>query len=150
MSMTVTLIPIVIAIGSTVSTASLAAVCTNRNRNISEVPTKFADKGLLVKTLKDHGIRTVEIDRDHLVIKLDEGEIHYHRNTGDDTFMMSVRGIGNIDKLMGSLKEFEEEYGKNVQAYTYHKIIEAMEEHGLSLTDEEVLEDDSILLTLSI
>lgn len=64
--------------------------------------------------------------------------------------MMSIKGIRDMDRLIADLKEFEEEYGRNVQDYTYHKILQAMEEHGLSLKEEEVLEDDSILLTLRI
>lgn len=150
MSMTLTLVPLVIALGSTVSTASLAAVCTNRQRGISNVPTKYADKELLVKTLREHGIRAQEINDDHIVIRTDEGEIHFMRENKEDPYMMSAKGIRNMEKLAASLKEFEEEYGRNVQAYTYRKILEALEEHGLSLQEEEVLEDDSIMLTLNV
>jgi hypothetical protein len=150
MSMTVTLIPIVIALGSTVSTASLAAVCTNRSKSISGVATKFADKELLVKTLKDHGMKVAEKGNDHLVVRTDEGEIHYIRNDSSAPYMMSINGIRDMDRLIGDLKEYEEEYGRNVQAFTYHKILQAMEEHGLTLNAQEVLEDDSILLTLGI
>ncbi len=150
MSMTVTLIPIVIALGSTLSTASLAAVCSNRRKSLSEVATGFADRDLLVKTLEDHGMKVVETGSDHLVVMTDEGEIHYSREDSKAPFMMSIKGIRDMDRLIADLKEFEEEYGRNVQAYTYHKILQAMEEHGLSLKEEEVLEDDSILLTLRI
>ncbi len=150
MSMMITLVPIVIALGSTVSTASLAAVCTNRQKSISEVPTKYADRELLIKTLSEHGIKVGEINSDHIMISTDEGEIHYKRENENSPFMMSVKGIKDMDRIMASLKEFEDEYGRNVQAFTYHKIMEAMEEHGLSLKEEEVLEDDSIMLTLSI
>ncbi len=150
MSMTVTLIPVVIALGSTLSAGSLAAVCTDRRKSISGAATGFTDRELLVKTLLEHGMKVAEADDDHLVVMTDEGEIHYSREDSKAPFMMSIKGIRDMDRLIADLKEFEEEYGRNVQAYTYHKILQAMEEHGLSLKEEEVLEDDSILLTLRI
>ncbi len=150
MSMTLTLLPMVIALGSTVSTASLAGACLIREKRIEPVPTAFQDRELLLKTLKQHGLTVTEEKQDHFIICTDNGEIHYRRQNESLPFEMEVSKIRDTEKLMAELKEFEEEYGRNVQAYTVNKIMASLKEHGLTKQEEEVLPDDSILLTLSI
>ena len=150
MSMTMTLVPIVIAIGSTVSTGSVAVMCRERTKSISKVPTQFADRELLLNTLNEHGLHPVEADGDHIIVTTPEGELHYERRNEEEPYMLSARNIRSMDRITDSLREFEEEYGRNVQAYTYNKIMRSLEEHGLALQSEEVSDDDSILLTLRL
>ena len=150
MSMTMTLVPLVIALGSTVSTASLAAMCREKGRNIRGIPTGFADRGLLVETLNEHGLNVLEKEEDHIVVRTAEGELYYDRENSGEQYILTARNVRNMEKLIDSLREFEEEYGRNVQAYTYNKVMESLEEHGLSLKQEEVLDDDSIVLTLTL
>lgn len=150
MSMTMTLVPLVIALGSTVSTASLAALCKEKGKSVSGISTVFTDRELLIKTLREHGLCTLEKGTDHIVVMTAEGEIHYERTAEGEQYVLRARGVNDMERLSAEIKEFEDEYGRNVQAYTYNKIMEALDEHGLSLQTEEVLEDDSIVLTLTL
>ena len=150
MSMTITLVPIVIALGSTVSTASLAAFVKGRNKNITDLQTGFADGQLLLTTLNEHGLNAVQKGEDHIVVLTDQGELHYERAAEGEPYVLNVRNVQNVKELMRELKVFEEEYGRNVQAYTYSRIMESLTEHGLVLQEEEVTEDDTIVLTLNV
>ena len=53
-------------------------------------------------------------------------------------------------ELLDSVDELENEYGRNVQTFTYNKVMTSLYEHGMTVDQEEVLEDDSILLTLNV
>ena len=150
MSMTITLVPIVIALGSTVSTASLAALCAGKNKKITDLQTGFVDRELLINTLNEHGLKPVVKDGDHIVVITPQGEIHYERTAAGEPYVLNARNVHNVGELMEELKTFEKEYGRNVQAYTYSRILVSLEEHGLSLQEEEVTDDDTIVLTLNV
>ncbi len=51
--------------------------------------------------------------------------------------------------MQNELEELNEEYGLNVQTYTYEHVKENLEE-GMPIESEEVLEDNSILLTINL
>lgn len=54
-----------------------------------------------------------------------------------------------IQTLQKELKQLEEEYSLNVQSFTYEKIKSSLES-DMSIESEEVLEDNSILLTINL
>ncbi len=151
MSMTITLIPMVIAIGSVVSGASLkAAVTCTEDGMIGPIDTMYTDKDLLIRTFCERGLAVRELDEDRLAVHTEAGELILTRTQAGEPFTLNGRNISNNDELMRSLREFEEEYGRNVQTYTRKKILEALEEHGMMLEEEEVADDDSVLLTIRI
>ena len=73
------------------------------------------------------------------------------------SFMDNGPSLGDISKdisdmrqLLSSVDELNNEYGRNVQTFTYHKVMEGLIEHGMTVDTEEILEDDSIVLTLNV
>ena len=145
-----TVLPMVAAIGSTVSAAAIAAACSMKERTIAPVQTSCLDKGLLTKTLTEQGLAVEEVDENTLRVVTEGGEVLYHRAGVDRPYFAEARNVKHPEETMAALQEFETAYGRNVQAFTYGKIKEALAEHGLTLQGEEVLEDDSILLTLAV
>ena len=65
-------------------------------------------------------------------------------------FSLQLRNISNMHELLDSVDELENEYGRNVQTFTYNKVMTGLIEHGMTVDTEEILEDDSILLTLNL
>ncbi len=51
--------------------------------------------------------------------------------------------------MKNELEELNEEYGLNVQSYTYEHVKDNLEE-GMSIESEEVLEDNTIVLTINV
>jgi pentatricopeptide repeat protein len=63
---------------------------------------------------------------------------------------LEVKGVKDMQDLKSSLDALENEYGRNVQAFTYNRVMCSLVEHGMGIEAEEVLEDDSIVLTLRL
>lgn len=145
-----TVLPLVAALGSSVSAAAIAAACSVKDKSIEPVQTTCLDRDLLVKTLTEHGLQVEEISENRICVHTEGGEVIYSRSSSEEAFMVEAHDIRHLQETIDALHEFETEYGKNVQAFTYAKIKGALEEHGLTLQNEEVLEDDSIMLTLQV
>ena len=62
---------------------------------------------------------------------------------------MTIKNTKDKDALIKELKEIEHVYNGNVQEYTYKRILNKLPE-GMEIENEEVLEDDTILITLSV
>lgn len=62
---------------------------------------------------------------------------------------MNVSNIKEADAILCNIRMIESEYNANVQSYEYTRIIENLPSN-MSIESEEVLEDDSILITLNV
>jgi hypothetical protein len=142
MSVTLVLIPMAVAIGMSLGSSGIAALLglkPKNQKNLDPVETIFNDASLLVKEDGENEYR----------IETQMGVLHYFRASQEAPFSLEVRNVGDMDELLGSLQSLENEYGRNVQAFTYAKVMESLSEHGMAVASEEVLEDDSILLTIN-
>ena len=62
---------------------------------------------------------------------------------------MTISQVSDVDRLVEDFKELEEEYDLNVQTFTYNRVVENLPENML-IESEQVMEDDSILLTINV
>ena len=156
MSLTLSLVPLVIAIGASLSSASVGILTAQTGGAVSErgglpeVETIFQDSALLVKTLTEHGIAVDAVSDDEFIAETESGRLHYYRRAAEGPFLLKASDVSDLQELLDSLDALENEYGRNVQKFTYDKILCSLAEHGMTLESEEVLEDDSILLTLNV
>lgn len=153
MSLTLTLIPVAIAVGMSLGSSSIAALTSLKGcggHDLGPVETRFADCELLQKTLNEHGLIVKRLSENEYIIETEAGTLHYFRTSFDTPFMLEAKGVKDLQGLLSSLDSLENEYGRNVQAFTYGRVMRSLEEHGMSVASEEVLEDDSILLTLRL
>ncbi len=153
MSLTLTLIPVAIAVGMSLGSSSIAALTSIKGRgghDLEPVETRFADCDMLLKTLNEHGLSVKRLSENEYIIETEAGTLHYFRASSDTPFMLEAKGVKDLQGLLSSLDSLENEYGRNVQAFTYDRVMCSLEEHGMSVASEEVLEDDSILLTLRL
>ena len=153
MSLLLTLCPLVVALSATATTSSLGMLLNRQpvsESDLPAVPTKFADASTLMQTLREHGLHVGINSENDLVVKSEAGVLHYFRNAQDEPFQVEAHGVRDIGALVDSLDELENEYGRNVQKFTYDHVLRSLEEHGMQLDSEEILEDDTILLTINI
>ena len=153
MSLTLTLIPVAVAVGMSLGSSSVAALTHLRGKggmDLEPVETAFQDGTLLCKTLNEHGLNVEQISENEYVIQCEAGTLHYCRAGAGLPFSLEVKGVRDMDELLSSLDSLENEYRRNVQAFTYDKVMSSLAEHGMTVDNEEVLEDDSILLTLRV
>ena len=76
--------------------------------------------------------------------------LRYFRQDNTQPFMLQISHVSNMRELLDSVDELENEYGRNVQTFTYNKVMTSLHEHGMTVEQEEILEDDSIVLTLNV
>ena len=111
--------------------------------------TSFNDADLLLKTLQEHGVPVVQEAEDRFVTQLDDATIVYRRLSADGPFVMDIGEVGDIQCLIDELDCIETEYNGNVQTYTYERVMNNLPE-DMVVENEEVLEDNSIVLTLTV
>ena len=153
MSVTLTLVPLAVAVGLSLTATSTALLAQHRNHTTQEIPaleTAFTDASILQKTLNQHGLQVQMVSGNEMFVTSDSGILRYFRNDTSSPFSLELRNISNMHELLDSVDELENEYGRNVQTFTYNKVMTGLIEHGMTVDIEEILEDDSILLTLNI
>ncbi|MDR1630661.1 MAG: hypothetical protein LBS36_10695 [Oscillospiraceae bacterium] len=114
------------------------------------IETIFNDMTLLQKTLEEHGLSVSVVSDHQLLCRIGEVLLDYTRQTAGEPFRVAVSGLQNIDNFLNEMECFEREYKQNVQSYTYNKLINNLSESNMTVAEETVLEDNSILLTINI
>ena len=165
MSLTLSLASaIMLAVASVGSVGTLTAIAeqadkTERRKKGENVPiqlqcvdTVFVDGELLVETLKAHGscVSNIQVvSENEILVDTEVGQLRYIRSSVTENFKLEFGLITDQQKFIDQLKSFEKEYGKNVQDYTYNHIKENLTE-DMKIESEEVLDDDSLMLTTDI
>lgn len=151
MSLSMSLVPV--AIGILITTVKGLSSIEEKHivddKHLENVETYFKDADILQKTLTEYGAKVTKKNEKLIIAEFEEGEITYSRESLDDVFEMSVTVEGSVDDLLCSLKIIDEEYGHNVQSYTYDRVLSSLDDNMI-IESEKVLEDDSILITINI
>jgi hypothetical protein len=154
MSMTLTLIPATIALSATLSSSAVGLLTSLDLKDgcpdLPAVETCFADPELLLQTLTEHGFTVDKISENEYVVQTEAGRLRYFRRSAEEAFQVEATQIKDPEGLLHSLDLLENEYGRNVQKYTYETVRCNLARHGMRLENEEVLEDDTLLLTLTL
>ena len=153
MSLTAIFVPIALSIIAT-STGSLSetkkkVAAAPKNNGRVTIKTRFNDAGMLRRTLLEHGVNTRTISQNSIVSLFSTGQITYSRPSVDMPFVMEISNITDVQCLINEIDEIEHEYNGNVQQYTYERVMNNLPK-GMTVGNEEVLEDDSILITLNV
>ena len=153
MSLSLTLVPLAITVimiakqASEDITEKLSEA--QRQKAPCELETKFTDINLLHKTLTEHGMMVTAVDSNTIKASCPESSLVFERPSSGQPFILKLISNEEINALQNELEELNEEYGLNVQTYTYEHVKENLEE-GMTIESEEVLEDNSILLTINL
>ena len=114
------------------------------------IETIFNDLTLLEKTLIEHGLSVSVLSEHQLICQVGGVQLDYSRQTGGEPFKMTVSGLQNIDDFLNELECFEREYKQNVQSYTYNRLIDNLNRSTMKISEETLLEDNSIMLVIDI
>lgn len=112
-------------------------------------PTNFIDKELLLKTLKDYCVSPIELSDGDIQCNV-ENCILTFRKEGEGNYDVEVKGTVSLKGAYEQLAIIDEEYKQNVQAYTYEKVVKKLKESSMHIENEEIMDDNSILLTINI
>lgn len=152
MSLMMLLVPMAVALSVTSAETVLAIKekCKNISENTTEdIQTRFTNSVLLQETLTEHGIKITVHNDNFIEAEFEMGKIIYHRELADENYKMNIVNVSDADGLVCNLELLENEYDSNVQSYTYNKVISSIPDN-MVIESEEVMEDDSILITITV
>ena len=122
-----------------------------------EYNTAFMDESLLKKTLEEHGcVNFKKSDSDFFVCEYYDFQLEFYRKNQQTPYCMLLRCNQELNEynelvdLPNFFLELQDEYKQNAQQKTYDTIKQRLTKHHLSIEDEEILEDDSIMLTVNL
>ena len=113
----------------------------------SEYETIFKDEQLLIKTLKEHGVENITTQSDKINGNFENIQFEFEKNN-NGLYVMHIEHKENEN--LDIVKELGEEYQLNVQEQSYKNIKKNLEKQNLKIDSEEVLEDNSIMLTVNL
>lgn len=119
------------------------------NSICKEYQTVFMDRDMLMKTLQEYGIQALKVDKSGVVAYIENFLLEFYRADETVPFDLKVTGNEDCDETV-ILSDLNTEYGMNAQEETYIKIKERLSQKNLKIDEEEILEDDSILLTINL
>lgn len=179
MSCTVIAVPYALAwvIGA-VATATAAAVAENKNKNETDTSfdflqeqnctnendfhtitaehfmekdfeTPFVDCGLLAKTLSEHGAKNINRSDLDIFCSIDNYNLTFKRKDTSSPFTVRISSMeqANAEEKLGDLNS---EYAMNVQEDAYLHLIDKLKENNMSIEEEVVEDDNTIVLTVNI
>ncbi len=153
MSLTAIFVPIALSIiassvESLSETKKKVAAASQHNGRVT-IKTRFNDAEMLRRTLLEHGVNTRTTSQNSIVSFFPTGQITYSRPSVGMPFVMEISNITDVQCLINEIDEIEHEYNGNVQQYTYERVMNNLPK-GMAVDNEEVLEDDSIVITLNV
>ena len=151
MSMSVLLVPLVVAlcISSSETLDEVAEKCKVNAAKSTPIQTRFNDAKLLEQTLKEHGLRVEDSGENRLTVVTNGGILNYVRKSEKEPFAISLDKVSNLDCLVNDLEELETEYDRNVQTFTYNRLMHSLPP-DMKVIEDVVLDDETILVTLEV
>lgn len=114
-----------------------------------EYRTVFMDKDILIKTLQEYGLKDFSMKDDTISARVENFNIIFYREDSTKPYMLRVYSSTSCDETV-IVDDLNSEYALNVQEETYIKIKERLSKRNLNIDEEEILEDDSIMITVNL
>lgn len=111
-------------------------------------PTDFRDSDILLRALAEHGLNPKQAGSD-IHVKIGSTDLLFRQEPGF-AFNVEIRNPTDMHGIFSQLLLLDEDYKRYVQAITYEKVKQRAKEKGLLIESEEVLADNSIMLTLLV
>ncbi|MBO7672259.1 hypothetical protein J6S88_02495 [bacterium] len=111
--------------------------------------TTIMDEAVLIKTLNEHGATALIKEEGTIECNCEYFHLVFTRKSADAPYTMKItanenKGVDEIAKDIGT------EYTLNAQEISYNKIKERLEAQNLQITDEEIFDDNTIVLTVNL
>ena len=116
-----------------------------------EIETAIVDKDTLIKTLTEHGAKITYQGEYSVSCSVDNFVFNFYKKTQtkETPYTLKVKYDDNFN-LEETIKDIGEEYAENAQEISYNIIKERLEEQNLTISNEEIYEDNTIVLTVNL
>lgn len=112
-------------------------------------PTNFVDEKLLLDTLRDYGVNTNRNQNGEIQCNIENSILTFYKENNSN-YVVRVNGSSSLKGIYEQLNIIDEEYKRNVQSYTYNKVVEKLQHSNMHIESEEIMEDNSLVLTINI
>ena len=111
--------------------------------------TPFMDKKVLLKTIEEHGFSNIQEEFERITCTMGTYALEFEKKSESEpyTVVISCREEDNAEEKVNDISS---EYGLNVQEEAYLSIVEKLTDNNMQLESEEVLEDNTIVLTVNL
>ena len=111
--------------------------------------TTIMDKETLIKTLEEYGAQIASGNDNEIVCTIQQFDLIFTKKAENKPFKLriSYNKKLNPDELIGDISS---EYCKNAQEISYNKIKERLEQQNMTIEEEEIYDDDTIVLTVNL
>ena len=115
------------------------------NKNIE---TEIMDTNALIKTLEEHGAENISQEGDNISCNIGNYQFFFFKEVSSP-YVMKIQysdeaGLNHI------VDDINSEYRANAQEISYNKIKERLEAKNLSIDEEEIYDDNTIVLTVNL
>ncbi len=125
-------------------------VITDRHFIEKSFETAFMDKDILIKTLEEHGVRSISEDEFGKICgAVDNYTLTFEKLEADKPYFLKISCL-ETDNAEEKLNDLNSEYALNVQEEAYLNIIDKLKENNMQIENEEVTDDNTIVLTVNI
>lgn len=123
--------------------------CAEENFLERNIQTQIVDKDTLIKTLTEYGAE-VTVEKEYkLQARCENFIMTFEKDNDELPYTVNIK-YSPADFPENMMNDISEEYTKNAQEISYNKIKERLEQKNLEINEEEVLEDDTIVLTINL
>jgi len=111
--------------------------------------TPFMDETILTKTLEEHGVNNIVKWENGISGDVENYKLTFERASSDKPYNLRITCLeqDNAEEKIGDLNG---EYALNVQEDAYLHILDKLKENNMQIEQEEVMEDNTIVLTVNI
>ena len=113
------------------------------------IETQIVDKDTLVKTLLEYGATITNEDDFEITADCEGLNMQFSKTSPEAPYVVDIK-YTPCESPETMINEISEDYTRNAQEISYNKIKERLEEKNLEINEEEILEDDTIVLTINL
>ncbi len=112
--------------------------------------TAFLDKDILIKTLEEHGVKDIsENEFGKIYGTIDNYTLNFEKMEADKPYFLRIT-CPDSDDAEVKLNDLSSEYALNVQEEAYLNIVDKLKANNMQIEDEEVMDDNTIVLTVNL
>jgi hypothetical protein len=116
---------------------------------LPQYPTNFRDGALLMEALTEFGAKPVRNNDGQIICQIDNSKMVFTQ-TADEPYRVEVTNAPALEEVYHYLSDIDEDYKRCVQTAVYEKLKSRAQEKNMTIESEEVMEDNSIVLTLNV
>ena len=111
--------------------------------------TPFMDRDILMKTLEEHGVKNISESGNYISGEVEGYKLIFSKETDEKPYNVKI-SCSEQDNAEEKVGDLSSEYAMNVQEDAYLHIIDKLKENNMQVEQEEVMDDNTIVLTINI